>query len=757
VRLLFFLIAWTSVVWAQPDESVDEGVTNGLDSLLVAPNVDSVIAGLGDSLFVPPAERARIIRDRYGVPHIYGHTDVDVAFGFGYAQAQDHLIPMLLSYRQAKGEAAEIVGPSAIESDFKSHTWRINHVAGELYGTIPEDTRDLIGGFVDGVNHYIDLNRQVLPSWVEPIRGTDIVAATRWMVLQFVERQGQPELSSKGLLAGAPLGILGSNQVVVSPTRSHSGRTLMMSDLHFPWDTPYRMCEAHLVSDEGLNVYGGTFFGWPVLFQGHNGKITWSFTANEADVFDLYEIKLDQANPRRYLYEREKERISSRRVRVRVQRGAGMEEVSRDLLSTHHGPIYKIGENWAYAAKAPMDEIANVVGQLYEMSRAQDLRQFRSAVSRLQIPAINVMYGDLDGSTYYVFAARSPLRSDKFDWRAPVPGWTKESEWRGLLPFSQLPQVVNPVPGFMQNCNVPPDALTSHPLLDRSNYPASLGWGRMTDRGRRTRTWLASQDVVSVDELVTFSRDSYLIVAEELKGLILGGYNRIWQELYDPDARVAEAVNLLRSWDNRADVDSRVVLLFSTWRGRFVPLVDQLPRDQRKDITVLERVAVDALQQSIAYLLETYGRLDVRWGEVHVIERGDMAYPVGGPPDGIDAVHATWSMAGDDGVFRVSGGSAFSMVVALGEQPEAWTLVPFGSSEDPNSPHFSDQAERQTDGRLKRAWFTSDEVTYNAESVLTVPFEKEAIERERMRIWWKSRAARAPAVSDTTAVEETGD
>ena len=757
MRLLVFLITCASVSWAQSDQTVDVGVNDGLDSLLVVSHVDSVIATLGDSLFLPPTERARIIRDRYGVPHIYGHTDVDVAFGFGYAQAQDHLLPMLLGYRQAKGEAAEIVGPSAIESDFKSLTWRINRVAGELYGTIPEDTRDLIGGFVDGVNHYMDIHRQVLPPWAEPIRGTDVVAATRWMVLQFVERQGQTELASKGMMPGAPLGILGSNQVVVSPTRSRSGRTLMMSDLHFPWDTPYRMCEAHLVSGEGLNVYGATFFGWPVLFQGHNGKMTWSFTANEADVFDLYEVKLDPANPRRYLYEREKERISSRQARIRVRRGAGIENVSRDILSTHHGPIYKIGENWAYAAKAPMDDIANVVGQLYDMARAEGLPQFRSAVSRLQIPAINVMYGDADGTTYYVFAARSPLRSDKFDWRSPVPGWTKESEWRGTLPFSQLPQVVNPVPGFMQNCNVPPDALTSDHLLDRSNYPVSLGWGHMTDRGRRTRTWLASQDVVSVDDLVTFSRDSYLIVAEELKGLILGGYNRIWQELYDPEARVAEAVNLLRGWDNRADVDSRAVVLFATWHRRFAPLVSQLPRDQREDITVLERVAVDALQQTVAYLMETYERLDVRWGEVHVIERGESVFPVGGSPNGIDAVHATWSEFGDDGVFRVTGGSAFAMVVALDEQPEAWSLVPFGSSEDPESPHYADQAERQTDGRLKRAWFTPEEVATHAESILTVPFEDEEIERERMRVWWKSRSARQSAISDSTNADEAGD
>ena len=240
------------------------------------------------------------------------------------------------------------------------------------------------------------------------------------------------------------------------------------------------------MSGEGLNVYGGTFFGWPVIYQGHNGTIAWSFTANEADVFDLYEVKLDPANPRRYLYEREKERITSRQVRIRVRRGQAIEEITRDVLYTHHGPVYKIGEDWAYAARAPMEEIIDVVGQLYEMGRARNLAQFRTAVSRLQIPTTNVMYGDSEGTIYYAFVARSPFRSDKFDWRSPVPGWTKESEWRGVLPFSQLPQVINPVSGFMQNCNVPPDALTTEQLLDRADYPASLGWGRVTDRGRRS-------------------------------------------------------------------------------------------------------------------------------------------------------------------------------------------------------------------------------------------------------------------------------
>lgn len=752
--LMMWLMCFCAMAFGQEtalEDSVAMTAQDSLEALLREPEIDSVIVLHGDSLLVVEEGSARILRDQYGIPHIYGATDVDVAFGFGYAQAQDHLTDMLLSYRMAKGEAAEILGESSIESDFKSRLWRIDHVAGEQYGTIPESTRDLIGGFVDGVNHYIDIHRQTLPSWVEPIRGTDVVALTRWFVFLFAEVSGRPELSSKGITPTLD-GSFASNQFVVAPERSLGKAPIAAMDLHLPWQLPFRMYEAHLKSREGLDVSGATFFGWPVILTGHNGRMAWSFTANDADVFDLYEEKLDPANPRRYVFEREKQRISVRREKIRVRSDVGVREVEREFAYSHHGPIYKVVDNWAYAAKTSADDVTDVVGQLYQMNRASDLRAFRLALARLEIPLFNVTYADVDGNVYYVFLSRTPIRAEKFDWRSPVPGWTKETDWGGILPFSQLPQVLNPDAGFLQNANTPPDAVTTGAGIDRTKFPSYLGWGHMNDRGRRTLTWLASRPVVSVDDVVRLTRDEYLLAAEELTGFILRAYNRNWPELYDPESQLARAISVLRDWDHRASVDSRAVVLFAAWKTRFDALYAQLAVPQRQDLKVLERLALEAFQGAVAYLTTTFGRVDVRWGDVHRIERGSVTVPVGGAPPGTEAIHQMWSVEQPDGSYRIVGGPAYTAVVTLSDPPVVWSALPFGNSEDTTSAHYADQAFLQTENRLKRNWVTDEDVIANVTRIVSVPFRDEDLELERLRAWWRYRRLISPVI-DTTAVD----
>ncbi len=752
--LTWLLCLLCTAIWAQEDvspDSTEPGVMTAQDSLealLAEPILDSVLAFYGDSLLVPLPGSARIVRDQFGIPHVYGVTDADAAFGLGYAQAQDHLVEMLLAYRMAKGEAAEILGADLVESDFKSRLWRVDHVAGEQYGTISESTRAVIGGFVEGVNHYIDIHRQTLPGWVRPVRGTDIVASTRWLALLFAEASGRTELKTKGIQPSLSSSV-GSNQVVIAPERSLDGTGLAVSNLHLPWHMPFKMYEAHLKSAEGLNVSGATFFGWPVIVIGHNERIAWSFTANDADVFDLYEEKLDPANSNRYVFEREKERISIRRERVRVKAEIGTEEVSRDLQYTHHGPIYKTIDNWAYAARTSADDITDLIGQLYQMNRATELQTFRVALARLEIPVFNVTYADVDGNSYYVFLSRTPIRAEKFDWLNPVPGWTKETDWGGILPFSQLPQVVNPESGFLHNCNTPPDAVSPSVLFKRSDFPGYLGWGQMNDRGRRALTWLSSHHVVSVDEALTLVRDEYLLSAEETKGFVLRAYNRNWQELYDPESQLAGAITVLRDWDNRASVDSRAVVLFASWKSRFDALRVQLGEQQRQDLKVIERLALEALQGAVAYMRSTYGRVDVSWGEVHQIIRGDVSFPVGGAPPGSEALHQVWSTVEEDGSYRIHGGPAFSSVVELRSPPRAWTALPYGNSENPESPHFADQAVLQAGNRLKRTWMADEDVLANLMSIATVPYEGKALDVERLRAWWKFRRKLSPVFPDT--------
>jgi acyl-homoserine-lactone acylase len=710
---------------------------------LESPPVDSVVAALADSLFVPPEGRSRIIRDRYGVPHIYGSTDADVAFGFGYAQSEDHLLPMLILYRQASGRLAEIWGRDYIESDHMALLWRTHAVAGERYGSIPRPTREVIEGFAEGVNHYIRVHRHSLPDWVAEISPVDLVALSRWRHYLFAESTGRPELETKGIKTAMST-LAGGNLWAVGSGRSATGRPMLVMDPHLPWESPFQWYEAHLSSADGWNCSGATFFGSPVIYMGHNARLAWSMVVNSADIWDLYEERLDVANSRRYVYGEEKLRMTSRRVRIKVAGGEGKPayEVERELLYTIHGPVYKRMEDWAYAARTSMEDVVGTIGQLYAMNRAQDHPTFRRALAMLELPMFNVMYADVDGNTYYAYSARCPVRSEAYDWGAAVPGWLPETEWKGILDYTRLPQLLNPTSGFLQNCNTAAHLVTVESGLDPEAFPAYLGRSGFNDRGLRLLNWLASHSDVTIDDMKQLARDDYLIAAEEAKGTILRAYNRRWAEIYDPEGHVANAVRVLRDWDNRATLDSRGTLLFSVWRERFEPLYDQLPPGQRQDVTALEKLSLEALRTTVEYMVAAYGRMDVPWREVNLMRRGGRAEPVSGSPPGAPALHRIYSRLSENGEIHVTGGSSFTMVVSLEDTIQAWSALPYGNSEDPESPHYADQMVLQTRDAFKPAWFRDTDVFMNLESVTTVPLPDADADLSALRDMWRMRRSR---------------
>lgn len=734
VRVLIALALLTVDVSAQPEESE-------ADALVFADvPVEVVAAQLGDSLFAPPAHKARIFRDRFGVPHIYGQTDRDVAFGFGFAQAESHLLPMLLNFRQARGQRAEISGIAYLETDYKALLWRIHSLSGERYGDIPKPVRDYIEAFVAGINHYIAINRRVLPAWVQDVSAVDVVALSRWILFLYAEQSGLPELRQKELVPTVPP-LPGSNHWAVNGQRTTTGAPLFAMDVQMPYDGPFQMCEARLVSNEGLRVYGATFFGWPVIFAGHNDRVAWSMTSSDIDVFDLYEDRLDPANPRRYFYQDERLRIASRQVKIRVrgEPGQGVYEVDRELLYTGRGPVYKMMDTWAYSARTSMESQVGALAQVLAMNKAAGLDAFQMALAQLELPLFNVMYADVEGNLFYVFNGRSPVRSDAYDWRTAVPGWTPETEWRGIHPFSQLPQVLNPPSGFLQNNGVAPDLVTVDSGISPGAFPPYLGWGTFNHRGQRALNWLLVHRSISAEDMRQVVRDDYLIDAEELKGLILRAYNRAWAEIYDPEGQVGKAIHLLRTWDNRAGISSLGTVLFLTWKARFDPMLAQLPEASRRDVLALEKLALVALRQAVEAMQATYGRLDVPWGEVHVLRRGDTAFQMGGSTQDAAALHQTWVEVGDRGAMAMTGGSAFAMVVSLTQPVRAWSALAFGNSENPASPHFSDQAALQSRNAFKN--MALDEMALRPEltSVTTVPFEGEDLEHQILKAHWRSR------------------
>jgi acyl-homoserine-lactone acylase len=246
-------------------------------------------------------------------------------------------------------------------------------------------------------------------------------------------------------------------------------------------------------------------------------------------------------------------------------------------------------------------------------------------------------------------------------------------------------------------------------------------------------------------------RDDYLVDAEEYKGLIYRAYNRAWPVLHDPNWEVGKAVQILRAWDNRASLESVGTLLFSVWKTRFDSLFAQIP--QKRDIFVREKVVLEALQQAVAYMTATYGRLDVPWGQVHHLKRGDRTFPISGAPSGTEALHQTLTRIEADGTIVIEGGSAFGMVVSLVQPVQSWGALVYGNSEDPASPHYDDQADLQHRNTFKKTVFTTGDLQPVLTGLTTVPYDPKEVERRSLKVLWIKQLQSGAIAPDSTNTE----
>ena len=647
-----------------------------------------------------------IDRDTYGIPHISGATEADAAFGFGFAQAQDHLDLMLRNYMEATGHLAEIDGEAAIETDVRTRLWRTAEQAATAYPQLDPLTRTYLDAFVAGINQYMEEHPDDVPSWAHRVTPDDILALYRLLHIRLNEWI-MPELA-EGTVAGM------SNQWAVAPKKTATGVTICAMDPHVPWNSIFRMYEAHLSSNDGLNVYGGATLGLPTIILGHTGRHAWSLTINRCDISDRYIEQLDPQDNRQYKYQDDWRRVEEWETVIRVKTTGGFREERRMLAWTHHGPIVDVSGDTAYAIRMSAYEIVDPISPFLGMARANTLSAFKTALITIDIPMFNIVYGDVDGSLYYVYNERCPARSQDYDWRQPVPGWLHRTEWQMYLPFTHLPQIENPPSGFLQNCNNAPWYVTAGADIRQADYPPYAASGEMTGRGQRMFMWLLEHDRITVEEAFEIVTDEYNLTAEELKPKLLQSYEDLKDTVDDPDGYLAQAVGILRTWDNVGSVESHGMSIFALWKIHYDDLLQTQTRGpDSKDQTSL---MVDALRQTADYMIEHYNRIEVPWGDIHVLKRGARTYPVGGSSPGTESLRTVRGGLDDEGKMIVDYGSAFTMVLELGNDVRAWSLVPFGSSERPDSPHYDDQAVLWTEKRLKRAWFTREEIEENRES-----------------------------------------
>lgn len=664
-----------------------------------------------------------ILRDNWGVPHIYGKTGADVGYGLAFAHCEDDFKTMQEGLLGARGMMATRDRFAGIPFDYIVQVLGVWDLVEAEYDTrVSPEARALCEAYAAGVNHYAALHpEEVTVPQAFPATGKDIVAGFVlktpffWgldgQIRQIMEAKEPLPVSEK--LAQASFDpvkqwmtkgeMTGSNSFAVAPSRSADGFTRLAVNSHQPWDGPVAWYEAYLHSEDGWNTAGGVFVGSPMILHGFNQHLGWAHTVNQPDLADIYTLTINPENPKQYRFDGEWKDFTKRPIRLRIRVWGNIHiTVNREVKDSIHGPVFETSHG-SYAIRIAGKGDVRLVDQYLKMNRASNIDEFREALEMRALPSFNVCYADEKGNIWYVFNANLPMRKPGWDYKKALPGDTSETLWNEIAPYSALPQVLNPKSGFVQNCNNDP-FFTSAPEDNpkREDFPAE--WGidtMMTNRALRALELFGADESITREEFKDYKYDWNYSKNGPLKDLLAKVY-----ALYPTgDPVTDEAIDLTRDWDWSTHPDNtRTAFAVLTAE----PIIRaQMFRNPEPDLLA-------TLKKAAHQLKDKFGHVDVPWGQVNEMHRGSTVLPFGGGPDVLYAVYGNV----DEKTGKVIGWGGEGYVAIVEWSPEgemsAQTLHHYGSAiSNPDSPHYADQAHLFQQRKMKPALFTRAEVEAN--------------------------------------------
>jgi acyl-homoserine lactone acylase PvdQ len=667
-----------------------------------------------------PAEQSKeeivIYRDDFGIPNIFASTEEGAAFGMGYAQAEDRLEELLKQYRRAEGTMAEAFGPEFLRHDYRQRLWRHRAVSEENYPKLPAKIRSTLEAYQAGIKQYVKEHPSEVPAWAPELHPWQIIALSRYIIWGWPEGDAGGDLKRAGIEPD-PVSPRGSNQWVVTPSRTADGFPLALIDPHLSWYGEFRFYEARLYGGE-LQMSGMAIPGLPLSALGHNRYCSVAMTTGGPDAADVYEEELNPANPRQYKYDGKWRDMTVRKETIRVKEDDKIVEKTFEIESTHHGPVVAHKDGKAYAMKLPYFDQYRLPEQSYLMATARNLAEMKKALSLFQLMEQNVMVATVDGDVFYVRNGRVPIRPKGYDWKRPVPGNTSATEWLGLHTIDDLVQVQNPWQGYAQNCNVSPEHMikfspmmpqryADRPYLYNPDNPlhqrAATVLNRLHDNARMT-----------VKDAIDLALNPEVYGADKWQARLVAAWQKADGKL-KADDRAAKAFDLIVRWNRRTDADSTGAIAYLFWKqqlGDKVLQSDRAGREPPADVTGEQ--LLHALAAGAAALEKQWGRLEVKYGDVFRVGRagGSRTWPVaGGSVPGLATPRAIgFDKNGDGRTFLGRGGQTSTQVVQLSKPPKSWTLLPLGESDHKDSKHWDDQAEKLfSPGKMKPTYFLDKE------------------------------------------------
>lgn len=684
----------------------------------------SAYQDLGDNYDV------RILRDTWGVPHIFGVTDADAAFGLAYAHAEDDFATLQLTLLAARGQLGTVFGMDGAPNDYMVQLLRIQEQIDAGYDSISPDMQAILEAYADGMNLYAALHEDEVYPGLFPMDGKDMVAAAVHKTPLFfgldgalgelfaAERQNttspRPDQTWLPYQPGAPNPYFaGSNTFAIAPSRTDDGSTYLLVNAHQPYEGALTFYEAHIHSEEGWDAVGGLIPGMPTIAHGHNRHIGWAFTVNSPDLIDTYVLDINPDNPDQYRFDGAWHDLEVREATLRVKIiGRLIIPVKREVLWSIYGPVVR-QDHGTYAIRYAMMGRVGLFEQFYRLNKATNLADMEEAMAMLQIPMFNMGYADAQGNIAYLYNAVMPLRAEGYDWEQYLPGDTSDTLWTDYAPFEQLPYVLNPPSGFIQNGNSSPFQTTLGPgNPDPANY--SLTWGietHLTNRALQALALLGGDESITWAEFKAYKYDLFYHPDSDMVQYV----NQIVNAALPEDEDVVAAAALLAAWDYQTNPESTGATLAILTILQLNETEHSISPAAMTGHPIETDVLVENFVKAVAYLKEHFGRVDVPWSEVNRLIRGDVDLGMGGGPD---ILHATYGQAQEDGRLRVFVGDAYIMLVRWDANGNvtAESIHQYGSNTGhEDSPHYADQAPLAVQQQLKPVWYDEADILANLE------------------------------------------
>lgn len=691
------------------------------------------------------AKQVNIIRDNWGIPHIYGKTDADAVFGLLYAQCEDDFKRVELNYIEKLGRLAEIKGETELYNDLYLKLIIDSADAVADYKKSPGWLKQLLNAFADGINYYLYRHPEVRPVLLTRFQPWYPLLWTDGSIGAISTGDITPE-EVKNFYTGneAPLSenqnkfseiSTGSNGFAIAPSKTVDGNAILYINPHV---TFYFRPEVHMVSGEGLNVYGAVTWGQFFIYQGFNEYCGWMHTSSNVDVADLYTEKIIKKEQGLfYEYDKKLRPITRQKITIRYKKRDAIETKDFTGYFTHHGPVMA-RRNGQYISVKGYNRALNSLVQSWERTKTKGLEDYKKNMALYANTSNNTVFADNKGNIAYWHGDFVPRRNKAFNWSKPVDGSISATEWQGLHTLNEIVHVYNPATGWIQNCNSTPFTVSGTSSPTKAAYPPYMAPDGENFRGINAAKVLSMENAFTIDKTIEAGYDTYLAAFEVLIPALVKSFENNIQPKDSLYAILAAPISILKNWDYRVAENSVATTLAIHWGELLSSKIRKIYIDEGEEdqVTATIQFAANAsakdllgpLQKVVNDLTGAYGKWEIQWGDINRYQRisSDISQQFDDRQTSVPIpfTSSLWGMLpsynsryfpGTKKRYGVSGNS-FICAVEFGKRIRAKSLLAGGESGNPVSKHFNDQLEMYTRGRFKEVLFYKEDVLKHAES-----------------------------------------